>query len=211
MSLPRYLKNAFYEWTENLTCEQYLLLGLDLCKKGIIYHHPGTKVIDLVVGYFRITRRPKIYSSLEPIRATVEKFEYYEFENGEATRVFTEVEVPYSLAKKYEVLQQRKAERELDMLNLRIKLKKYHNKCFSSRSFPPTLKALILNRDNYSCKLCGRHSGILFPLGLYLEVDHITEWEDGGITELSNGQTVCSECNKGKHHAKKYLTFTKNA
>jgi hypothetical protein len=38
--------------------------------------------------------------------------------------------------------------------------------------------------------------------GLHLEVDHIQAFADGGLTTYSNGQTMCSECNKAKHHTK---------
>jgi len=37
----------------------------------------------------------------------------------------------------------------------------------------------------------------------HLEADHIKAWVDGGKTKLSNAQTLCSTCNKAKHHVKK--------
>lgn len=82
---------------------------------------------------------------------------------------------------------------------------------YSSRQYPPKLRHLIFYRDNYTCQICGRTKQQLIRENLHLEVDHIQEWEDGGETCYENGQTVCSECNKGKHFAKKYISEEKTA
>ena len=80
----------------------------------------------------------------------------------------------------------------------------YEAKVYEQRTFPTTLRNYIFNRDNFTCKICNTHKDNL-PDKINLEVDHITPWADGGETKLSNGQTICSDCNKGKHHSKKYL------
>lgn len=67
------------------------------------------------------------------------------------------------------------------------------------RYFKGALRQAILTRDGFRCKLCGKTP----QDGILLEVDHITEFEDGGKTTFENGQTVCSDCNKGKHALKK--------
>lgn len=67
------------------------------------------------------------------------------------------------------------------------------------RFFKGKLRSKILERDGYKCKLCGKTP----EDGIRLEVDHIIEFEDGGETTYDNGQTICSECNKGKSAAKK--------
>lgn len=77
-------------------------------------------------------------------------------------------------------------------------------KIFNQRNFPASLKNYILHKDNFTCQVCNAHKGNL-PEKVHLEIDHIIAWQDGGKTTYSNGQTICSDCNKGKHHAKKYL------
>ena len=68
------------------------------------------------------------------------------------------------------------------------------------RTFERRLRYLIMQRDNFKCVYCGRSA----KEGVILEVDHILAWVDGGRTIYENGQTVCSDCNKSKHHIKKY-------
>lgn len=58
------------------------------------------------------------------------------------------------------------------------------------------LRYLVLKRDNFCCKTCG-----VSPVdtnGVLLEVDHIRSIEQWGRTELSNLQTLCRICNRGK-------------
>ncbi|EMJ99124.1 MULTISPECIES: HNH endonuclease [unclassified Leptospira] len=83
-----------------------------------------------------------------------------------------------------------------------------YNRVFQSRCFPGMLSELIFRRDNYTCQICGITRKLAIKNGLYMEVDHIIEWEDGGKTSYSNGQTLCSKCNKAKHHVKKLLRKT---
>lgn len=52
----------------------------------------------------------------------------------------------------------------------------------------------ILNRDNFTCQLCGRTA----QDGAKLEVDHIYPVSRGGKTTDDNLQTLCYECNQGK-------------
>ncbi|HQO00668.1 MAG TPA: HNH endonuclease signature motif containing protein [Spirochaetota bacterium] len=66
------------------------------------------------------------------------------------------------------------------------------------RYFKGALRQAILNRDKNRCVLCGKAAAD----GVSLEVDHILEYEDGGKTTFDNGQTLCTECNKGKHSLK---------
>lgn len=94
------------------------------------------------------------------------------------------------------------------MVNNLKKKYQYQNKVYPNRTFPVSLRNIIFDRDNYQCKICGIHRDSL-PKDKHLEVDHILAWQDGGQTTLSNGQTVCSDCNKGKHHSKKYLNLIK--
>lgn len=56
-----------------------------------------------------------------------------------------------------------------------------------------SLRVRVLERDNYRCRICGASSDIV-----ELEVDHIIPVSKGGKTELSNLQTLCRDCNRGK-------------
>jgi hypothetical protein len=62
------------------------------------------------------------------------------------------------------------------------------------RKMTPKLRYSILERDNFTCKACGRHSG---PT-VQLHVDHIVPVSKGGLTESDNLQTLCQVCNAGK-------------
>lgn len=58
------------------------------------------------------------------------------------------------------------------------------------------LRFLVMRRDNFKCKNCGR-SPATDP-SIILHVDHINAWTNGGETTLENLQTLCSKCNIGK-------------
>lgn len=58
------------------------------------------------------------------------------------------------------------------------------------------LMFVVMKRDNFTCRACGRSSAI--QLGLILHVDHILPWTNGGETVLENLQTLCERCNLGK-------------
>ncbi len=58
------------------------------------------------------------------------------------------------------------------------------------------LRFKVLQRDNFSCRQCGRSPATL--LGVILHVDHITPWSKNGETVFENLQTLCEICNLGK-------------
>jgi len=58
------------------------------------------------------------------------------------------------------------------------------------------LRYLVLKRDRFSCRACGR-SPAREP-GTVLEVDHVIPWSRGGVTREANLQTLCERCNGGK-------------
>ena len=58
------------------------------------------------------------------------------------------------------------------------------------------LRFLVMRRDNFKCKNCGR-SPATEP-NVILHVDHVKAWTKGGETILENLQTLCSICNVGK-------------
>ena len=58
------------------------------------------------------------------------------------------------------------------------------------------LKFLVMRRDRFKCRYCGRspasHTGVV------LHLDHIIPWSQGGATSDENLQTLCDHCNLGK-------------
>ena len=57
-------------------------------------------------------------------------------------------------------------------------------------------KFLVMKRDNFKCRYCGRSPAT--HQNIVLNIDHIKSWENGGETILENLQTLCSICNIGK-------------
>jgi 5-methylcytosine-specific restriction endonuclease McrA len=113
--------------------------------------------------------------------------------------------IQYRYCMKYRTKRETRIKDEIRLARKRDELESYRRIVYSSRQFPPKLKAVIFDRDSYTCQLCGRNLDTLKSMGLHLECDHIRAWEDGGRTSYKNGQTLCSECNKAKHAAKHYL------
>lgn len=62
-----------------------------------------------------------------------------------------------------------------------------------SRYIPASVRVTVLNRDKYKCVFCGRNSK-----QIQLEVDHIIPFSKGGSNDISNLQTLCIDCNRGK-------------
>jgi hypothetical protein len=60
--------------------------------------------------------------------------------------------------------------------------------------FPPAVKKQVLERDNYSCVICGM--GLKNNIDVY--VDHIIAKDMGGRGTLENGQTLCGVHNNQK-------------
>lgn len=66
----------------------------------------------------------------------------------------------------------------------------------TKRDINSRLRFLVMKRDNFKCKYCGR-SPSTTP-GLELHIDHIKPWSKGGETVIENLQTLCNKCNLGK-------------
>ena len=63
------------------------------------------------------------------------------------------------------------------------------------RRVTPKMKVRVLERDNYTCQMCGK----TVKDGVKLEVDHIHPFSKGGSDDISNLRTLCQECNRGKY------------
>ena len=58
------------------------------------------------------------------------------------------------------------------------------------------LRRAILDRDNYTCRICG--NSVHNEPNLLLEVDHIIPVAKGGVTVEDNLQALCWRCNRSK-------------
>jgi hypothetical protein len=65
------------------------------------------------------------------------------------------------------------------------------------------LRFNVFKQDGYKCVLCGRKA----ENGVILEVDHIKPVSKGGSSDISNLQTLCMDCNRGKSNT---LLFDEN-
>ena len=65
----------------------------------------------------------------------------------------------------------------------------------TSRTRNITLKVRmeVLRHNSSQCVYCGRK-----PPAVPLEVDHVVPFSKGGSNDLSNLQTLCFDCNRGK-------------
>lgn len=66
----------------------------------------------------------------------------------------------------------------------------------TKREISLRLRFLVMRRDTFKCKNCGRSPAT--DQTIVLHVDHIKAWANGGETVLENLQTLCSKCNIGK-------------
>ena len=70
------------------------------------------------------------------------------------------------------------------------------------RNIPPGLRAKILERNGYTCQLCGAGPGDPDPYRpgrrVRLQIDHIVPVGQCGKTEEDNLRVVCSICNQSK-------------
>jgi 5-methylcytosine-specific restriction endonuclease McrA len=66
----------------------------------------------------------------------------------------------------------------------------------AKRDVPLRLRLKVLERDNFTCVLCGK-TPALVP-GTVLHIDHIVPFSKGGKTIAANLRTLCSLCNLGR-------------
>jgi 5-methylcytosine-specific restriction endonuclease McrA len=69
-----------------------------------------------------------------------------------------------------------------------------------SRSISAKLRAEVLDRNGFTCQMCGLTPGGIDPETgrmVRLHIGHIVDKNIGGKEELSNLRTLCSTCNQG--------------
>ena len=70
-------------------------------------------------------------------------------------------------------------------------------KAMYARGVPLRLRYLVLERDGFRCRRCGRNPE---EDGVKLEIDHIVPRFLYGKTTYDNLRTLCMECNRGKSY-----------
>ncbi len=69
-----------------------------------------------------------------------------------------------------------------------------------SRSISTKLRAEVLDRNGFTCQMCGLTPGEIDPetgRKVRLHIGHIKDKSLGGLDELSNLRALCSTCNQG--------------
>lgn len=69
-----------------------------------------------------------------------------------------------------------------------------------SRSISAKLRAEVLDRNGFTCQMCGLTPGEIDPSTgrkVRLHIGHIVDRSLGGKDELSNLRALCSTCNQG--------------
>jgi 5-methylcytosine-specific restriction endonuclease McrA len=69
-----------------------------------------------------------------------------------------------------------------------------------SRNISKKLRAEVLDRNGFTCQMCGLTPGEIDPeteRKVRLHIGHIVDKSLGGKEELSNLRTLCSTCNQG--------------
>lgn len=69
-----------------------------------------------------------------------------------------------------------------------------------SRSISAKLRAEVLDRNGFTCQMCGLTPGEIDPSTgrkVRLHIGHIVDKNLGGKDELSNLRALCSTCNQG--------------
>lgn len=70
----------------------------------------------------------------------------------------------------------------------------------SGRPISARLRAIVLDRDGFTCQMCGLTPGDVDPgtrRKVRLHIGHIKDKSLGGKDELSNLRSLCSTCNQG--------------
>lgn len=61
----------------------------------------------------------------------------------------------------------------------------------TQRILDSTVTWEVFERDNYTCRYCGRR-------GIPMSYDHVKLWEELGENTVENGVTACKKCNKAR-------------
>ena len=224
MGLPRYIQETFEKHISNCQISGFeglqhaFLAGVDsdserffelLNKKKV----PFNKLIRDQLKFRYKYSKSGCFFCEKTDRLKKVNIKWYvglEKERGQWIAKKINAKVSAFMIQKLEAISSDREKKDRAEITLRDKIVSFQHKVYASRNFPEKLKQVIFQRDNYKCQICGKNRELVIADGLHLEVDHITEWEDGGETTYKNGQTLCSACNKGKYHAKHHIYNKQN-
>ncbi len=88
--------------------------------------------------------------------------------------------------------------KSVDYINYVCNMKWYlfsRARSYYKKAIPLARRLEVFNRDNYSCRICGRNKK---EDDIKIHVDHIKPLIKGGTSEFDNLQTLCEDCNYGK-------------
>lgn len=82
------------------------------------------------------------------------------------------------------------------------------------RGMSPQLRNEILERNGYTCQLCGAGPGDIDPFNpnrkVRLHIDHIIPISQGGTDNKGNLRVLCSACNQGRSNIQAPTETAKN-
>ena len=70
------------------------------------------------------------------------------------------------------------------------------------------LRFLVMRRDCFKCRHCGRSPAT--DAAIQLHIDHVVPWANGGKTMFDNLQTLCAQCNLGKSDLLEGIGYHRN-
>lgn len=80
-------------------------------------------------------------------------------------------------------------------------LRSAHRRPAAPRSISKETRAWVLERDGYTCQMCGRGAADADPTSTFrrtrLAIGHIIDKSDGGPDTADNLRAVCEACNSG--------------
>lgn len=90
------------------------------------------------------------------------------------------------------ITEEKNVEKEVSLIEKSSKIFRHK----TTRNINWRLRFVVMKRDNFKCKKCGRSPSA--DQTVVLHIDHMKPYSKGGETVLENLETLCSVCNLGK-------------
>ena len=91
------------------------------------------------------------------------------------------------------LIEEEKSTKEIAPINEKVSEVFKHK---TTRNINWRLRFIVMKRDNFKCKKCGRSPST--DQTVILHIDHMKPYSKGGETIIENLETLCSVCNLGK-------------